>query len=761
MLDYQELKIRISRDAAGGYRTFAEGPSGNASGSFVPPYSTDELDEILREISGQVGRARRRRVEAPDTARVKHFGGVLFDALFQDDVRDLYSGSLRAAEDENEGLRVTLALKDAPELMLVPWEFLYDEPNFLAISELTPIVRYLDLRKSREPIAIDPPLRILAMVSSPIGVVELDVDREIQNIDRALARLKAEGAVEITWLDNATLDELQSCLLGGPYHVFHYIGHGEYDDEQEDGVLLLEDDRGRADPVSGVNLGATLAPHRTLRLATLNSCEGGRTADDDPFAGVATSLVQSQIPAVIAMQFEITDRMASVFSEWLYKSLAGGLPVDSALSQARLAMFNRRSGVEWGTPVLFMRVQDGRIFGDPHPPPVPPPPPPPLPVPWWRRRIAALVAAAVLVLLAVAAAAAYGLRSSDDGVPPQSDLWSAEASIPSMQRMLDVAANGPEGAFAVGAKGGQPVAQRYASGDWSEETVQSGSGVMRTLAVSGGTAIAGGRIVNVNYDAGIWRRSGGSWVLACFQAVCGDGAPGAMAGAQQILDLTVSGGFVAVGRETGNGIRRPAVWRSDDGTDWTRLADDDLSNSGDYMIGVVAKGKTVVAVGNSGQDGAAWISKDAGRHWTKVTDDDLAARGRSVEPQAVSLGPSGFVAVGKERLEKDKPASPVAWFSDDGSSWTRASIQRAQFSGQEMVDVAWTGTGLFAVGIDRKNKRAAVWQSVDGKDWSPVSSSSFSGTGQPSMSSVDLVDGTVTAVGTEGGQGQVWSQRPS
>jgi hypothetical protein len=334
MLEYRELKIRISRDAAGGYRTYADGPTGTASGSFVAPYSSEELDDLLREISGQVGQARKRRVEAPDTARIKHFGGVLFDALFEDDLRDVYSASLRAVEDQGKGLRVTLSLKDAPELMLVPWEFLYDEPSFLSIQDSTPVVRYLDLKKSREPLQIVRPLRILGMVSSPVGVVELDVEREMQNIDRALARLKSEGAVDITWLENATLDELQICLREGSYHVFHYIGHGEYDEEQEDGVLLLEDDRGRADPVSGEYLGATLANHRPLRLATLNSCEGGRTADDDPFAGVATSLVQCQIPAVIAMQFEITDRMASVFSKWLYESLAAGLPVDQALSGA-------------------------------------------------------------------------------------------------------------------------------------------------------------------------------------------------------------------------------------------------------------------------------------------------------------------------------------------------------------------------------------------------------------------------------------------
>jgi predicted ATPase len=39
------------------------------------------------------------------------------------------------------------------------------------------------------------------------------------------------------------------------------------------------------------------------------------------------------------------------------------VPVDAALAVARLAMFAERSdAVEWGTPALFMRVPDGRIF---------------------------------------------------------------------------------------------------------------------------------------------------------------------------------------------------------------------------------------------------------------------------------------------------------------------------------------------------------------------------------------------------------------
>ena len=83
---------------------------------------------------------------------------------------------------------------------------------------------------------------------------------------------------------------------------------------------------------------------------------------EDPFAGVAASLVQREIPAVIAMQFEITDRAAIVFAHEFYAAVADGYPVDSAVAEARKAIFADANDIEWGTPVLFMRVPDGRIF---------------------------------------------------------------------------------------------------------------------------------------------------------------------------------------------------------------------------------------------------------------------------------------------------------------------------------------------------------------------------------------------------------------
>jgi len=105
-----------------------------------------------------------------------------------------------------------------------------------------------------------------------------------------------------------------------------------------------------------------LHDHRTLRLAVLNSCEGARATTGDPFASLAASLVRQGIPAVTAMQFEISDRAACTFAEEFYAALAQGYPVDAALAEARKAIYCLPEDVEWGTPVLYMRSPDGVLF---------------------------------------------------------------------------------------------------------------------------------------------------------------------------------------------------------------------------------------------------------------------------------------------------------------------------------------------------------------------------------------------------------------
>jgi hypothetical protein len=360
VLEYDRLILRIDPAAQGGYDVYAEGSGGDGHERFELPFHERDLENFVLRMSR--GRRGRRRVETPETERARDFGGQLFDSIFSGCVRDVYRDSLAEARRSERGLRITLQLTQVPELMDIPWEYLYDAPSFLSISAWTPVVRYLDLPRPRAPLAVEPPLRVLGMVSSPEDCEPLDVEEERARLERSLAPLVQDGRVEIDWTEHATLSALLRRLQRDTYHVFHYIGHAAYDEVAEDGVVLLEGRSGGSEQVSGSRLATVLCEHRPLRLAVLNACEGARASRTDPFAGVATSLVQRELPAVIAMQFEITDEAAIVFSEYFYDALALGYPVDTALANARQGVYADGNDVEWATPVLFLRVPDGRLF---------------------------------------------------------------------------------------------------------------------------------------------------------------------------------------------------------------------------------------------------------------------------------------------------------------------------------------------------------------------------------------------------------------
>ena len=357
---YEELRLRIDRREVDSYRVLASTSSAEASEGFDPPFNELEIENFILKVSRPRGR---RRIDGSAIADARRFGGGLFKSLFRDQIYGLYRDTLTDARSRGQGVRITLCLSGAPELIDVPWEYLYDDPDFLAVSAFTPVVRYLDLPRAHRPLLVQPPLRLLGIVSNPAEYERLDVERERDNLQRALAGVIDAGAVELHWLERPTLGGLLKTLQTQTFHALHYIGHGVYDRDAERGVLLFEDDGGWARPVSGDKLGMILHDFSSLRLAVLNACEGARTARTDPFAGVAGALVRRDIPAVVAMQFEISDEAAIVFGDGFYQPLAAGSPVDASLAAARLAMLAERSDdIEWGTPVLFMRVPDGRIF---------------------------------------------------------------------------------------------------------------------------------------------------------------------------------------------------------------------------------------------------------------------------------------------------------------------------------------------------------------------------------------------------------------
>lgn len=359
---YLDFDLLLERVASGYRARVLKSPAGETVGEFQLPLSNLELENFLLRM----GRPRRgvRRLETPETQAAKAVGGQIFNAIFSGAILGCFQSSLDQARRQEAGLRIKLRLTDAPELADLPWEYLYNPAlnRFLALSKETPVVRFLETPEQPRTLAVTPPLKVLVMIASPSDYEPLDVAGEWARLQQALGDLAGRSLVTLDVLEDATLPALQRQLRRGAYHIFHFIGHGGFDEAAQDSALVLEDSEGRSRAVSGQNLGTLLNDHRSLRLAILNACEGARASRTDPFAGAAQSLLQQGLPAVIAMQFEITDDAAVTFAHEFYSALADGLPVDAALAEARRAIFASGNPLEWGTPVLYMRAPDGRIF---------------------------------------------------------------------------------------------------------------------------------------------------------------------------------------------------------------------------------------------------------------------------------------------------------------------------------------------------------------------------------------------------------------
>ena len=360
---YFNFDLLIEQASDGYVARVLESPAGQARSTFRPPFTPMEVENLILKI----GRSRRgnRSFDAIPTKAAKELGGRMFESVFSQEVRMCLQSSLYSAESQQAGLRIRLRL-DAPDLADLPWEYLYNASlnSFLALSAETSLVRYLELARPMRPPLLSPPLKVLAVIASPSDYPRLAGEDEWRNLNTALAPLRAAGQVDLERLKPPDPDRLAGApapqRLSRP--CLHFEGHGGFDERAQDGVLILEDDQGRGSQVTSHRLATILHNHPSLQLAVLNCCDGARLSVTEPFSGVAQSLIQQGVPAVIAMQFEISDDAAITFGRVFYESLADGLAVDAALVEARTGMYSTRDDVEFGAPVLYMRSPDGVLF---------------------------------------------------------------------------------------------------------------------------------------------------------------------------------------------------------------------------------------------------------------------------------------------------------------------------------------------------------------------------------------------------------------
>ena len=325
------------------------------------------------------------------------YGQLLFRSLFDGEIATAYDVATGLARQRSEGrLRLRLLLDEgAPvELHAIKWERLADLQGCpLGIDRHTPLSRYTALSRP-EPKPLDEPVvRLLFVVSAPEDLAELnlypiDVQEEVGRLLGALGDVWRNERCQVTILPgrsgltpglradleaagctiaggNATLDNIGRCLRD--QHALHFLGHGQY--AAGHGYLLLENEAGTMERVEDTDLAARLA-NTLVRLVFLAACESARrdagpaarAAPARAFQGLAGRLVQGgDIAAVVAMQEPIDVNSACKLAGEFYRRLFldHGV-VDRALNEARAVLYDRKD-LDWGTPVLTMRLTAGQL----------------------------------------------------------------------------------------------------------------------------------------------------------------------------------------------------------------------------------------------------------------------------------------------------------------------------------------------------------------------------------------------------------------
>jgi CHAT domain len=315
---------------------------------------------------------------------VRSLGLQLYQALFPDEMLAFLARCRAEATDQRIRLRLRIA---DPQLSALPWELMHDGQQFLGLNLDTTIVRYPSAQYAREPLAIDGQLRILVAIASPANYLALDGAAYVAAFKQIFSQLQAAGAAEVEFLTNATYAGIIRRLRTHEYHILHLVGYTVFDSDAQQAAILLEEENGLARRMPGSDLaamfyredlGRVTRGKRALRLVLVSDCQRQRSTYAMQLAG---DLVESGVPAAIAMQHDLPAAIVEHFAAEFYGAIGRGLPIDAAIAVGRVALEHLEeplvgessvagaaqaaalsSAGAWGSLVLFMRSDDGEIF---------------------------------------------------------------------------------------------------------------------------------------------------------------------------------------------------------------------------------------------------------------------------------------------------------------------------------------------------------------------------------------------------------------
>ena len=326
-----------------------------------------------------------------DEPEYEILGENLFVTLFYDEERgklneigEKLTAVMRTAREANPGdedlLRITLEFQETrAELSTWPWEYLFSPERqgesecnfFIAQRTRMALTRHLALTNVRKASPVRPPLKVLLVAPSSD-----EKKVESSSVLEGLQSLEDSKRIELSCLPSLDASGPESRrvtfrdftrALGWSPHVIHFIGHGTHkvQGDRVVGQLAFTDETGaKATWVSDQAFANAIADNSpSVYLVFLQACETAEpmtTGSYQTIAGVAQSVSQKSVPAVVAMHYRVRGSVGNALAREFYSKLADQGSVLLALNHARTevgmdAGDDQGLWAAFGLPVLYVR----------------------------------------------------------------------------------------------------------------------------------------------------------------------------------------------------------------------------------------------------------------------------------------------------------------------------------------------------------------------------------------------------------------------
>jgi len=327
--------------------------------------SYDRRQRMQRAAVAQ-GASMPSRDERPLLALGRQIAGML-----PAEVLDGLRGWLQTILQPQQFLHIILEFDpSAVELLGVPWELLAlpsdetqpiqsEAESFVFLLGRVTLARRIRRVGCAAPAQLRRPLAVRAFCASPRQVEPIEIGGTLA----AAGALEPPTTLKLDWYSGPnTLGALQQRLRSASVQIVHLLCHGEQSDtgRGQHQRLVLSDAHGDSRRTSASELARVLSLAPDLQLVLLQACHAGSAillpgseGKRPAVTGIALELLRAGVPAVIAMQGEVSQLAAAQFVESCYEVLEQGGSIERAVAAGRLAMYVADGVVDWSLPILY------------------------------------------------------------------------------------------------------------------------------------------------------------------------------------------------------------------------------------------------------------------------------------------------------------------------------------------------------------------------------------------------------------------------